>query len=280
MVFAIPYEGDFTLIGTTDVEHDGAAGRGRLHAGGAGLPARGGVGSTFARRSAAGDIVWSYSGVRPLYDDGASSATAATRDYVIDAARGRRARRRSTSSAARSPPTGGCRRRCWRSSRRTSPGMGGPWTARAPLPGGDFPRGRRRRRWRASSRRRFPFLDAAWAARLVRGYGTEAAAMLAGARTAADLGERFGWDLTEREVRWLMEREWARDGRGRALAAHASSGCGSTPARRRGWRSGWRPRCAKGRTGARRGDRGAALRSGAADSVAVTGTNKTFVTSV
>ena len=44
----------------------------------------------------------------------------------------------------------------------------------------------------------------------MRGYGTEAAAMLDGARTAADLGERFGWDLTEREVRWLMEREWAR----------------------------------------------------------------------
>ena len=56
---------------------------------------------------------------------------------------------------------------------------------------------------------RFPFLDAGWAGRLVRGYGTEAAAMLGGARTAADLGERFGWDLTEREVRWLMAREWA-----------------------------------------------------------------------
>ena len=55
----------------------------------------------------------------------------------------------------------------------------------------------------------FPFLDAQWAGRLVRGYGTEAAVMLEGARTAADLGERFGWDLTEREVGWLMEREWA-----------------------------------------------------------------------
>ena len=87
VVFAIPYEGDFTLIGTTDVEHDGAAGRGRLHAGGAGLPARGG-GGVFPRAGRGGDIVWSYSGVRPLYDDGASSATAATRDYVIQPARG------------------------------------------------------------------------------------------------------------------------------------------------------------------------------------------------
>ena len=87
--------------------------------------------------------------------------------------------------------------------------MGGPWTARAPLPGGDFPvdGGAALARELAAG---FPFLDAGWAGRLVRGYGTEAAAMLAGARTAADLGERFGWDLTEREVRWLMEREWAR----------------------------------------------------------------------
>ena len=48
------------------------------------------------------------------------------------------------------------------------------------------------------------------AGRLVRAYGTEAAVMLEGARAAGDLGERFGWDLTEREVRWLAEREWAR----------------------------------------------------------------------
>ena len=63
---------------------------------------------------------------------------------------------------------------------------------------------------RRSCMARFPFLDARWAGRLVRGYGTEAAAMLDGAGSAAALGERFGWDLTEREVRWLIEREWAR----------------------------------------------------------------------
>ena len=93
VVFAIPYEGDFTLIGTTDMEHDGAAGRGRLHARGAGLSARARSPSYFRAPVGVGDIVWSYSGVRPLYDDGASSATAATRDYVLSCAR-RRARRR------------------------------------------------------------------------------------------------------------------------------------------------------------------------------------------
>jgi glycerol-3-phosphate dehydrogenase len=88
------------------------------------------------------------------------------------------------------------------------PKMGGPWTARAPLPGGEFPVDGAAALARELAER-FPFLDPAWAGRLVRGYGTEAAVMLDGARTAADLGERFGWDLTEREVRWLMEREWA-----------------------------------------------------------------------
>jgi glycerol-3-phosphate dehydrogenase len=62
----------------------------------------------------------------------------------------------------------------------------------------------------ADLRSRFPFLDERWARRLVRDYGTEARAILAGAASAEALGERFGWDLTEREVRWLIAREWAR----------------------------------------------------------------------
>ena len=106
----------------------------------------------------------------------------------------------------------------------------------------------------------FPFLDAAWAARLVRGYGTEAAAMLAGARTAADLGERFGWDLTEREVRWLMEREWAVTAedvlwRRTKLGLRLDAG---EAARLAEWMAAG---CARGRTGWRRGDEAAALRS-------------------
>jgi glycerol-3-phosphate dehydrogenase len=87
--------------------------------------------------------------------------------------------------------------------------MGRPWTARVPLPGGDFPVGAAPR-LAAELQGRFPFVGARWAARLVRSYGTEAATLLAGARTAEDLGERFGWDLTAREVDWLVEREWAR----------------------------------------------------------------------
>jgi glycerol-3-phosphate dehydrogenase len=206
VVFAIPYEGDFTLIGTTDMEHDGPPGEAVCTA-----EERdyllGAVGGYFREPVGVGDIVWSYSGVRPLYDDGASSATAATRDYVI--------RLREEGGAVAVDVFGGKITTYRRLAEAVLgklagvfPGMGGPWTARAPLPGGDFAvdGGAGLARELAAG---FPFLDAAWAARLVRGYGTEAAAMLAGARSAADLGERFGWDLTEREVRWLMEREWA-----------------------------------------------------------------------
>ena len=64
--------------------------------------------------------------------------------------------------------------------------------------------------WRAASELAHPFLTEAWAARLVRAYGTDAQAVLASAGSAADLGEDFGETLTEREVRWLIEREFAR----------------------------------------------------------------------
>ncbi len=206
VVFAIPYEGDFTLIGTTDMEHEGPPGEAVCT-----LAERdyllGAVGEYFRASVGPDDIVWTYSGVRPLYDDGASSATAATRDYVI--------KLREEGGAAVVNVFGGKITTYRRLSEAVLakladvfPRMGGAWTARALLPGGDFPVDGGVALAKSLSAD-FPFLDADWAARLVRGYGTEAAAMLAGARTTEDLGERFGWSLTEREVRWLMTREWA-----------------------------------------------------------------------
>jgi glycerol-3-phosphate dehydrogenase len=207
IVFAIPYEEDFTLIGTTDVEHDGAPGDAVC------TPAErdyllGAVSEYFATPATADDIVWTYSGVRPLYDDGATSATAATRDYVIKLRRENGAavvdvfggkittyRRLAEAVLSKLDPV--------------FPGMTGPWTAGAALPGGGFPVGALAALI-ADLRSKFPFLDERWARRLVRDYGTEARAMLAGATSAEALGERFGWDLTEREVRWLIAREWAR----------------------------------------------------------------------
>ena len=93
------------------------------------------------------------------------------------------------------------------------PGAGAAWTAGAHLPGGDFPVDGAGALAQAL-RRDHPFLTEDWANRLVRAYGTEAALVLGGARTAADLGRDFGATLTEAELRWMIEREWARDAQG------------------------------------------------------------------
>jgi glycerol-3-phosphate dehydrogenase len=208
IVFAIPYEDDFTLIGTTDCEHEGDPGTAVCTPGEADY-LREAAGRYFKQLIAAEDIVWTYSGVRPLYDDGAKSATAATRDYVLTVEGG-------AGEAPLLNVFGGkittYRRLAEAALKRLArflPGIGGAWTAGAPMPGGDFPVDGADD-LRAGLRARHPFLDEAWARRLVRLYGTEADRILNGAKAPADLGENFGFNLTEAEVRWLMDEEWAR----------------------------------------------------------------------
>ena len=207
IIFAIPYETDFTLIGTTDADHDDPdtpphctdAERDYLLR----------FASQYFRTPVtAGDIVWSYSGVRPLYDDGSSSATAATRDYVLkldrragapvlDVFGGKITTYRRLAEAALEQIS------------TVFPRLDSQWTAGVPLPGGDFPVGDVDRLI-AELRSGYPFLTDRWARRLVRAYGTEAKELLGEARTTGDLGRDFGADLTAREVRWLMTREFAR----------------------------------------------------------------------
>lgn len=205
IIFVIPYEQDFTLIGTTDQDHKGAPGQ---------------VVCTEAERDylldfasrylstpvTEKDVVWSFSGVRPLYNDGAKSATAATRDYVLSldsdgapllnvfGGKITTHRRLAESALAKLLPH----------FPRATP----PWTARAPLPGGDFPHDGVGELIE-SLKTRFAFLSDYWARRLVRAYGSEAASVLGQARTIDDLGRDFGATLTEVEVRWLMRREFA-----------------------------------------------------------------------
>ena len=153
------------------------------------------------------DIVWSYSGVRPLYDDGAMSATAATRDYVL-----------SLDEAG--PPIlsvfGGkittYRKLAEQAMEKLKPFYEtgrDEWTAGVALPGGDF----KVEDFDAlvdSLKGEFPFLSAFWARRLVRAYGTDAWLILGTAKTAEELGEDFGATLTEAEVKWLVRKEFAR----------------------------------------------------------------------
>ncbi len=207
IIFAIPYETDFTLIGTTDAEHADAAQEPEC------TPEEqdyllGFANQYFKQELGRDDVVWTYSGVRPLYDDGSSSATAATRDYTL-----------KVDTSAGAPVLnvfGGkittYRRLAESALEKIGAQMGvdgGQWTAGVALPGGDFPvDGVDELTSRLIGR--FPFLTRAWAQRLVRAYGTEAAEILGEAAQATDLGRDFGATLSEAEVRWLMDREYAR----------------------------------------------------------------------
>jgi glycerol-3-phosphate dehydrogenase len=206
IIFAIPYETDFTLIGTTDHECHGNPSEAACSDEEAEYLV-GFINKYLKNPISRADIVWTYSGVRPLYDDGAKSATAATRDYVLSL---------DDKGAPILSVFGGkittYRKLAEQAMKKLEPffpGLKSEWTAGVPLPGGDFPVGdvdRLVEELKAS----YPFLTDFWARRLVRAYGTEASDLLAGATDTRSLDVDFGATLTEAEVRWLMEREYAR----------------------------------------------------------------------
>ena len=147
------------------------------------------AGEYFRQTIAPSDVVWTYAGVRPLYDDGASEAQAATRDYVLKVeGGGERRRRSSTSTAARSPPTAGWPRRRSRSLRHTSRQLGKPWTAAAPLPGGDFPVDGVSALEVDELQALCPSCPRRAHARLVRAYGTRARKIVEGVAERSRLG--------------------------------------------------------------------------------------------
>ena len=200
IVFAIPYEDDFTLLGTTDVDH-------RTDPSNATCTEEEAVylcelaSQYFKEPVSPRDVVWSYSGVRPLYDDGASSASAATRDYVLSL---------NTEGAPLLNVFGGkiTTYRVLAEDALGKLGHSGDWTAGVSLPGGDFA-------WDGVESQveqlqaDYPFLGKAWATRLIKTYGTLSFKMLGNAQDLADLGRSFGATLTETEVNWLISQEFA-----------------------------------------------------------------------
>jgi glycerol-3-phosphate dehydrogenase len=211
IIFAIPYERDFTLLGTTDADHTGAPGEVKIS------DTERDYLLTFANQYfraplSEADIVWTYSGVRPLYDDGAKSATAATRDYVL-----------SLDTAPGQPQTAAIlnifggkitthRRLAEHALDKLAPffpAMKPGWTARVPLPGGDFPLDDKPKLI-ADLRAKHPYLRPACAERMIKAYGLDAFSILGDSTTAEALGHDFGAILTEAELRWLMKNEFAR----------------------------------------------------------------------
>jgi glycerol-3-phosphate dehydrogenase len=208
--FAIPYEQDFTLIGTTDVDH--TEGLDKVAASAEEIAYLcAGASEYFRTPVTPADVVWTYSGVRPLVDDGSGKPEAATRGYrfELDADAG----------AAPLLSVFGGKITTYRELASEAvrllvpylPMLGGPeWTGAEPLPGGDFGRFDAPQLARDLAAR-YPFLRTREAARLIRLYGTRAARFLGDATNAADLGEDFGHGLTAAEVDYLMAEEWARE---------------------------------------------------------------------
>ena len=207
IIFAIPYEDEFTLIGTTDQDYPGDPHDVKISETEIDYLCAA-ASEYFAQPVKRSDIVWTYSAVRPLYDDGASKAQEATRDYVLKSDGGE-------GTAPIVNAFGGkitTYRRLSESMLEKIEGFlgkrGKPWTANAPLPGGDFPATGFDAEV-AKLKSAYPFLDARMARRLTRLYGTRARTLLGLARSNADLGRSFGADLYEAEVRYLVENEWA-----------------------------------------------------------------------
>jgi len=206
IIFAIPYEEDFTLIGTTDMDHKGDPHEARCTEEEQDYLCAF-ASNYFAKPISRADVVWTYSGVRPLYNDGAKSAQAATRDYVLSL----------DSDGAPILSVFGGKITTYRKLSESAldkivpflKPTHGDWTAGVPLAGGDFPVADVPRLIR-ELKIRYPFLTDYTCRRMIRAYGTEAATMLGNARSDTDLGRAFGAGLTEVEVRWLMTREYAR----------------------------------------------------------------------
>ena len=208
VVFVIPYQDDFTLIGTTDRDYHGDPSKVKASSEEIKYLCDS-VSEYLAKPVTPEDVVWTYAGVRPLYDDGASEAKAATRDYVFELD--------TPGGAPLLSIYGGkittYRRLAEEALERLSPYLRSAkaregWTGKSPLPGGDLDVSAIAA-LSAELQRNYPFLTSAHANRLAHAYGTRATKWLGAAKSIADLGQCFGATLTASEVRYLMASEWA-----------------------------------------------------------------------
>ena len=208
IMFAIPYErGEFTLIGTTDVPFE--ADKDKVVISQEEIEYLCAGASEYYKRSITpADVVATYSGVRPLYDDHAANASKVTRDYVLNCDR--------TGGAPVLSVFGGkittyreLAEHALKELAPDFPGMTKPWTKTASLPGGDIP-GADFEDFLQGLSLRHPWMEQRLLRRLARAYGTKVDELLGTAKSTAELGRDFGGGLYETEVRYLMTHEFAR----------------------------------------------------------------------
>jgi len=208
VIFAMPYENDFTLIGTTDVDYDFAEGEVAISDAEISYLCDA-VNDYFVRAIAPEDVVWTYSGVRPLYDDKAASASVATRDYVFDLAGD------GKNDAVLLSIYGGklttfrkLAEHAMEKLGRFLPDAGDAWTHDAALPGGEFAF-EDRAAIISQFERDYAWMDADVIRRMVRSYGTNTREILGNAQSPADLGQHFGGGLYAAELTYLVRHEFA-----------------------------------------------------------------------
>lgn len=209
ITFAIPYERDFTLIGTTDVDYTGDPSKVEITAEEIEYLCDA-ASEYFSRGITPNDVVHTYSGIRPLFDDGASDAKAATRDYILKLDKGRNDQAPLLSIYGGKITT----------YRKLSESVleklysylplaaHKKWTESPSLPGGEFSANDFDLEVK-NLQKRFPFIDSRFAYRLMRTYGKNAEMLLNGSKDKENLGTCFGSNLYEKEVRYLMVNEWA-----------------------------------------------------------------------
>lgn len=207
VIFVNPYENDLALIGTTDIPYEGRPEEVAAEPSEVDYLIKV-VNRYFKRQLTPGDVVYSFSGVRPLYDDNADNPSAVTRDYIfeLDAPNGGAPllsvfggkittfRKLSEHALEKIQPF--------------FPAMKNAWTAKIPLPGGDLPNADFEQ-FLSDLHTEFPWLGPSLVKHYARSYGSRARQLLAGTQSEADLGRRFGPDFYEREAKFLVDTEWA-----------------------------------------------------------------------
>ena len=207
--FAIPYEDDFTLIGTTDADHKGSLDD--IHA----TPEEidyicQSAGAYFRQPITAADVIYSFAGVRPLVDDGSGKPETASRGYhfELDVGAGDTAPILSVFGGKITTYRHLAESAVDKLAAHLPVLKGQSWTLRAPLPGGDFPINGAAN-LATTLERDFRFLPPSLVHRWVRSYGTRTRTMLSNAKLLSDLGTDFGHDLYAAEVDYLIDHEWA-----------------------------------------------------------------------
>ena len=205
IVFVIPYEDEFSLIGTTDVDYEGNPSEARISE----EETRyllDVVNQYFRRQLTPGDVIWSYSGVRPLMDDEGGNAQSASRDYsyevddqdhqapLVSVFGGKITTFRKLAEAVTDAVCD------------YFPGAGKSWTRNALLPGADFAS---QQQLAEELQLHYPWLDRAIIRRFVRSYGTDSHHILKGCTGTEDLGHAYTATLYQREVDYLIAHEWA-----------------------------------------------------------------------